>query len=96
MADSPFADLTAVQYDLLLAVAHEDHPTTMDVIRAYRTAREASSHPNAALDQLIDRDYVTVRGDRTDDYSLGLSKKGRNALWTFREELDAALEASST
>jgi DNA-binding MarR family transcriptional regulator len=95
MADSPFAQLTATQYDLLLAVAREDDPTTMDVIRAYRTARETSSHPNAVLDQLIDRDYVTVDGERTDEYALRLSKKGRNALWTFREELDAALEASS-
>lgn len=96
MPTSPFADLTAAEYDLLLAVAREDAPAAEDVIDAYRTARESSSRPNDTLDRLIDRGYVAVTGERTDEYALRLSKSGRNALWTFREELDAALEVSET
>lgn len=93
MPSSPFADVTAAQYDVLLAIAHADAPTHTDVIEAYQRRRETMSKPTAYLTHLVQQGYVSE--DRSEDSSTTryqLSAKGRNTLWTLREELDAALE----
>ena len=90
MPNSPFADVTAAQFDVLLAIGQADTPTQAAVIDAYQTRRATTSRPNDYLSALVQRGYVAV-DESSGRMRYQLTDDGRNALRTLRDEIDAAL-----